>query len=312
MKLMSFLKLQNESEIHYELGNEGKSSIPVIFVNGSIFNFKQWYPAYLPTFKTLSDNKFTYLLYDYEGIGLSSFKKDKFSMLQLVDELKQILDHLHFDKVHLFGVSKGSMVSQAFAGTYPDRVASLSGYGVINLLSSVEELSGTRQDFIDRLKALEPFRPHFNERMNKQLFNVIMKDVYTPVMFFKEYNQLSFKERIIFRIASRKVWPMLDQSPIGTMELLFNYYVNDLVNERPLFEGYVENLKKLPSILWLNGTADKTAPTPLVEKLAEILPNSSLIKFEGYGHIPPSLNKKQAGNIMESYVSFLFNLPSQT
>ena len=302
---MPFLKLKNEAEIHYEIGNEGKSTIPVVFVNGSIFNFKQWYPVYLPAFKTLSDNKFTYLLYDYQGVGLSSFKKDKFSIVQLVDELKQILDNLQFDKVHLFGASKGSMVSQAFAGTYPDRVASLSGYGIISLLSTPEDLYATRQDFINRLKALEPFRPHFNERMNKNLFNEIMKDIYAPAIFFKEYRQFSFKERIFFKFVSRKLWPMFDQSPIGTMELLFKYYVEDVVNEIPLFQGYVENLKRIPAILWLNGTADTTAPTPLVEKLVEVLPNSSLIKFEGYSHIPPALSKKQGGNIMDSYVLFL-------
>lgn len=310
MNRISFIKLKNEANIHYELGNEGKSKIPVVFVNGSIFNFKQWYPAYLPTFKTLSGNSFTYLLYDYQGVGLSSFKTDKFSMVQLVDELKQILNQLHFDKVHLFGVSKGSMVSQSFAGTYPERVASLSGYGIISLLSTPEDLSGTIKDFADRLKALEPYRPHFNERMNKKTFNGIMKDVYAPAIFFKEYNQFSFKEKMIFKIVSRKLWPMFDQSPIGTMELLFKYYVEDVVNERPSYQRYVENLQKIPAILWLNGTADKTAPTPLVEQLVDVLPNSSLIKFENYGHIPPALNKKQAGNIMDSYVTFLLNISS--
>ena len=94
----------------------------MVFVNGSIFNFKQWYPAFLPAFTKFTNNERSYLLYDYQGIGLSSFKANKFTMKDLVDELKQILDFLQLDKVHLFGASKGTMVSQAFAGTYPDRV----------------------------------------------------------------------------------------------------------------------------------------------------------------------------------------------
>lgn len=297
--------MKNEVEIHYEIGNEGKSGIPVVFVNGSIFNFKQWYSAYIPAFKKLTSDSITYVLYDYQGIGLSSFKTDKFSMVQLVDELKQILDLLKFDKVHLFGASKGTMVSQAFAGTYPERVASLSGYGVVNLLSKPEELSETKQEFVDRLEALKPYEPYFNKRMDKKLFGSIMKDVYTPVMFFKEFKNLNLKERIIFKLASRKVWPMMDQSPIGTMALLFDYYINDLIKERPFYDQIIPNLKNIPKILWLNGSNDKTTPLPLVEKLVSILPNSSLIIFEGYSHIEPALSKKMAGNIMESYISFL-------
>lgn len=310
MILIPFLKLKNEVEIHYEIGNEGKSAIPVIFVNGSIFNYKQWLPAYIPAFKKLTGDSITYVQYDYQGIGLSSFKKDKFTMVQLVDELKQIVDLLNFDKIHLFGASKGTMVSQSFAGTYPERVASLSGYGVVNLLSDPEELSATRQDFIDRLEALKPYELYYNERMDKKLFLSIWKDVYVPAIFFKEYKELNFKERIISRLVSRKVWPMLNQSQVGTMALLFDYYINDLVKERPLYEEIIPKLKQIPSILWLNGSADKTTPLPLVEKLVTILPNSSLVVFEGYEHIPPALSKKMAGNIMDSYVTFLNKLKS--
>ena len=140
MQLLPFLNLKNNVQISY-LFNELNDTIPVVFVNGSIFNFKQWDPAYLPAFKKLTNKQRSYLLYDYQGIGLSSFKTDKFSMVQLVDELKQVLDQLNLERIHLFGVSKGTMVSQSFAGTYPDRVASIGGFGVFNLLSSDEDMA---------------------------------------------------------------------------------------------------------------------------------------------------------------------------
>lgn len=296
--------MKNDVKINYEF-NKLNDDIPVVFVNGSIFNYKQWYPAFLPAFKKLTNNQQSYLLYDYEGIGLSSIKKNKFTIEGLVDELKQILDLLNFEKVHLFGASKGTFVSQAFAGTYPDRIASLSGYGVINLYSTAEELSSTRQEFVERLEALQFFKDKFDQRMDKDTYVEIMKKVYTPVMFFKEYSELNLKEKLISKIAIRKVWPMLEQSPIGTMDLLFRYYISDLETEIPYFEKVLPNLKTIKNVLWLNGSIDKTAPTPLVEKLTEILPNSSLIVFENYGHIDPALSKKKAYNIMDSYISFL-------
>lgn len=304
MYLIPFLNLKNDVKIHYEF-NEVNEGVPVVFVNGSIFNFKQWYPAFLPGFKKLTNNQQSYLLYDYEGIGLSSFKKDKFTIEGLVEELKQILDLLNLEKVHLFGASKGTVVSQAFAGTYPERIFSLSGYGVINLYSTLEELANTKKDFTDRLEAMQSFRDKFKYRMDKKTYIEIMKQVYTPAMFFKEYSELNLKEKIISKIVMRRVWPMLDQSQIGTMDLLFRYYVNDLETEIPYFEKILPNLKTIEHVLWLNGSIDKTAPTPLVEKLVELLPNSSLIEFENYGHIDPALSKKKAYNIMDSYVSFL-------
>ncbi len=309
MKTIPFLKLRNEAEINYEFNELNNELLPVVFVNGSIFNYKQWNYAFIPAFKKLTNSKRSYLLYDYQGIGLSSFKKDNFSMPELAEELKQILDQLHLDKVHLFGASKGTMVSQAFAGTYPDQVASLSGYGVVNMLSTEEELSSTKQDFMDRLEALQPFKSKFNERMDKKTYNEIMKEVYVPAMFFKPYSQLSIKQKIIAKIVARRVFPMLDKSPIGTMDLLFRYYVNDLINEKPYFEKIIPNLTKIPDILWLNGTIDRTTPLPLVEKLVKVLPNSSLIEFENYGHIDPALTKKKAYNIMDSYVTFLNKQP---
>ena len=305
MNTIPLLQLQNNVEINYEYIINNKNLLPVVFVNGSIFNFKQWYPAFLPAFKKLTNNTRSYLLYDYQGIGLSSKKTDKFTMTSLVDELKQILDLLHLEKVHLFGASKGSMVSQAFAGTYPEKVASLSGYGVVNMLSTPEELASTKQDFMDRLEALKPYKHYFDTRINKKIYSKIMKDVYVPAMFFKPYTKLSLKEKFFYFIVSRKVYPMLEQSPVGTMSLLFDYYVNDLINEKPFFEQCIPNLKKIPSILWLNGTIDRTTPLPLVEKLVKILPNASLVEFENYGHIDPALSKKKAFNIMDSYITFL-------
>ena len=98
---------------------------------------------------------------------------------------------------------------------------------------------------------------------------------------------------------------MLDQTPIGTLDLLFRYYVYDLIKERPYYEKVIPELTKIPAILWLNGTIDKTAPISLVKRLVNEFPNSSLIEFENYDHIGPNLDKKKAFNIMESYVTFL-------
>ena len=198
---------------------------------------------------------------------MSSFKTDKFSMVQLVDELKQVLDQLNLKRVHLFGVSKGTMVSQSFAGTYPDLVASIGGYGVINLLSSEEDMVSTKQEFIDLLESIQKFKSKFDLRMDKKTYPEFFKEVFVPITFFKPYSKLNFKEKFIYRYVSKKVFPMLDKTPIGTLDLLFRYYVYDLIKERPYYEIVIPELIKIPAILWLNGSIDKTAPVSLVKRL---------------------------------------------
>ena len=302
---MAFLTLKNEAKIHYEFINKNPNSIPVIFINGSIFNFKQWYPAYLPAFTKLTDNNWSYLLYDYQGTGQSSIKKDKFSVEQLVDELKQLIDHLGFNKVHLFGASKGTMVAQGFAGTYPDLVSSISGYGVLNILSSPEELSELMKGFSARVKAMEYFKDQYDERISEENFFTIMEKVYVPAFFMNEYSNLNDDQKKEVDKIATAMKPMLIDTPILTMPLLFNYFAGEMFNDKPLFEKYINNLKDFKHIKWLNGSIDQTTPLNLVKKLVEKLPNSSLVEFENYGHIDPALNKEKAENVMESYVKFL-------
>ena len=277
----------------------------MIFINGSIFNYKQWYPAYLSAFKELTNNNWSYLLYDYQGVGLSSFKKDKFSIEQLIDELKQIVDQLGLKKIHLFGTSKGTMVAQAFAGSYPDLVVSISGYGVLNMLSSPEELSGLNKNISARVKAMEYFKDQYDERITEENFFTIFEKVYVPAFFGTEYSNLGDDHKKRVDMLAGVMKPMLVGTPIGTMPLLFNYFAKDMFYDQALFEKYISNLKNFKHIKWLNGTIDTTTPLDLVKKLVEKLPQSSLEVFENYGHIDPALDKEKAVNVMKGYLDFL-------
>lgn len=49
-----------------------------------------------------------------------------YSLDTMAEDVKNLLDILHIDKVHIAGVSMGGMLSQTFALNYPDRVISLT------------------------------------------------------------------------------------------------------------------------------------------------------------------------------------------
>jgi pimeloyl-ACP methyl ester carboxylesterase len=48
-----------------------------------------------------------------------------YTLVDLADDVKGLLDHLGIDRAHVVGASMGGMIAQVLAGSYPDRVASL-------------------------------------------------------------------------------------------------------------------------------------------------------------------------------------------
>ncbi|HJT94531.1 MAG TPA: alpha/beta fold hydrolase [Mycobacterium sp.] len=48
-----------------------------------------------------------------------------YTLVDLADDVKSLLDHLAIDRAHVVGASMGGMIAQVLAGSHPDRVASL-------------------------------------------------------------------------------------------------------------------------------------------------------------------------------------------
>ncbi len=107
---MPIAKIKDDIEIDYLYEKRDESIPPVIFLNGSIFNHRQWSSTYLPAFRDLTQDFYPLVLYDYQGIGKSSPKNEQFTLQGLADEILGVFDFLNIKKAHLFGVSKGSIV----------------------------------------------------------------------------------------------------------------------------------------------------------------------------------------------------------
>jgi pimeloyl-ACP methyl ester carboxylesterase len=48
-----------------------------------------------------------------------------YTLVDLADDAKALLDHLEIDRAHVVGASMGGMIAQVLAGSHPNRVASL-------------------------------------------------------------------------------------------------------------------------------------------------------------------------------------------
>lgn len=297
---MPTVELAGRGMVAYQWTGDGPET--VVLVNGSVFNYHQWDRQALPILRRGLGRRCRFLQYDYVGVGGSSAKTAPFSMLDLADELRDLLDVLAVERVHLLGISKGSLVAQAFLIRHRERVRSFCGLGNPNVLS--EDLEQTFAVFQERIEALEDLKELWPQRVNRQNYARVFYHVYVPVMFFKGYADLSLAERLRAFLVKRMVYPALEGTFIQTMADLFLYYVGDIAQEVPVFAEGLPKVRGVP-ILLLNGTADTTVPVQMSRELAQLLPEAELVEFEGVTHMGPMLLQKEARPVFERYVAFM-------
>jgi pimeloyl-ACP methyl ester carboxylesterase len=297
---MPTIELAGRGTVAYQWSGSGPET--VVLINGSVFNYHQWDMQALPILQRQLNGRFRFLQYDYVGVGGSSAKSVPFRMFDLADELRDLLDALSVERVHLFGISKGSLVGQAFLVRHRERAITFCGLGNPNVLS--KNLEGTKSAFQERLAALEELRDLWPERINRANYVEVVNKVYVPGMFSKEYKDLTLVERLRALIIRRMVFPALEGTFIQTMVDLFRFYVGDRTEEIPAFAEGLARVQGVP-ILLLNGTADTTTPVHMSRELAELLPEAELVEFEGVTHMGPMLLRREARPVFERYVAFV-------
>ena len=297
---MPTVELAGRGTIAYRWSGDGPETI--VLANGSVFNYKQWDKCALPILRQGLGRRCRFLQYDYIGIGGSSAKTAPFNMLDLADELRDLLDALSVERIHLLGISKGSIVGQAFLMRHRERAKSFCGLGNPNLASA--SLGPTFSSFQERVKALQEMKELWPQRINRQNYIRIFNRVYVPAMFLKEHADLSLAERVRAFFVRRMAYPLLQGTPVQTLLDLFRYYVTSIAQEVPTFADGLPHVRGVP-ILLLNGTADTTTPVHMARELAELLPEAELAEFEGVTHMGPMMLKKEAEPVFGRYVAFM-------
>lgn len=101
----------NGVEIHYEIEGSG----PWLTMSHSLAcNLHMWDPQ-MPVLT----GKFKVLRFDTRGHGLSGAPAGEYTLEQLADDVKGLLDSLGIRQTHWVGLSMGGMIGQAFALKYP-------------------------------------------------------------------------------------------------------------------------------------------------------------------------------------------------
>lgn len=109
----------NDVELYYERRGKGE---PLLLIMGMSGNTVHWGEPFL----TELEERFEVIAYDHRGIGQSAEHWDPFTITQLAEDARGLLDALGLDRVHVCGISMGGMVAQDLALAAPDRVATLT------------------------------------------------------------------------------------------------------------------------------------------------------------------------------------------
>ena len=297
---MPTVELAGRGTVAYQWSGSGPEVI--VLINGSVFNYHQWDMQALPILRRELDGRVRFLQYDYVGVGASSAKTVPFDMLDLADELGDLLDALSVERVHLFGISKGSLVGQTFLISHRERALSFCGLGNPNVLS--DKLEGTFAIFQERLAALEEIRELWPERINRGNYAEVVNRVYVPAIFAKEYKDLTLPERLRALIMRRMIYRSLEGTFIQTMVDLFRFYLDGVAEGVETYGAGLPLMRDVPMLL-LNGTADTTTPIHMSRELAQLLPQAELVEFEGATHMGPMSLRKQARPVFERYCTFV-------
>lgn len=113
---MSKVLLHDGLELHYQRVGAGPE---VCMVHGITGNLAAWHLQLVPA---LAD-RYRVLTYDLRGHGRSSTPPTGYSLDDMADDLRRLLDALEIERATIVGHSYGADIALYLAASHPDRVA---------------------------------------------------------------------------------------------------------------------------------------------------------------------------------------------
>ena len=298
------VEIKDGSKISYRFHGDIKNPT-VVFVSGSIFNFKQFDYVLFPRFQKHLQGEYSFLFYDYVGINGSSQIEGEFDFLEITRQHVELLDALSIEQAHHFGYSKGALISYLTAASNPNRVLSVGSYGTPNLASSDPT---TQQEFSTRLQYLNSISGIWDQLVNEKNYKIVYDTVFLPTIFRgKQSSTLGPIDKIKNWWIRNKLKPLLEGTLVENLVKLYQLYKQDITEEEK--ERYITAMKGIEQqTILLHGIKDEIIPFHTAEELHEMVKNSQLVKFKKFSHSSPVLLKGQGNAIMKVYANFLNHL----
>ena len=103
----------NGIDVYYEI--HGKEGAPWLTLSHSLACSVRMWDEQIASFK----DRYRILAYDTRGHGQTSAPRGAYTLEQMADDLKGLLEQLKISKTHYCGLSMGGMIGQTFALKYP-------------------------------------------------------------------------------------------------------------------------------------------------------------------------------------------------
>ena len=249
----------NGIKIAYEIHGEG---YPLIFLHGFAM-YKEFWKWQV---KLLS-KEFRVITLDIRGCGKSDHPTETFSMEDLADDIRALLDYLNIEKIHLGGHSFGGMIAQHFALNYPNRLSKLI------LMSTFANLPLDKSG-LDMYKRSQLSNYEAKVEDSTKAFWDKMKQRFSR-NFFKEMNQNP--DKLFHNLFSAKDLMELEETK-GTTE------PQDILNQinAIVHHNTINRIHEIDNdTLVLAAEKDRIVPKSASELLDEKIPKSNLIVFKG-------------------------------
>lgn len=252
----------NGIKLYYEKAGDGP---PLFMINGLGGDTRLW--AFLLPHLNKS---FTTIIYDMRCAGKSDKPSDPFTIADLSNEARSLIEHLGFAKVSVLGFSMGGMVAQDLAINHSD---------VIDKLVLVSTMPATMRmypipEFVMKLFVRTDISPKLIAMVYDVIFGSGFKDIHSP----QEY--IDFK--------------MNDDNPQPADAYLNQYNAIKSFDVRKK----VSNIST-PTLI-VAGNEDRVVPSKNARWLNEHISGSKIATLDTVGHIVPLENPDKLATLVKN------------
>lgn len=245
----------NGGEIYYETKGEGP---PLLLMHGGLGLDHTYFKPFLNAL----EKDYTVIYYDHFGNGRSSYPADfkELTIERLVSDASELIKHLGYEKVVLFGHSYGGFIGQEFAIKHGDQLDKLILANTVPVLNYAPTLKGDETQMAALGKLFT--KPVADDADFAATWNIVSQ------MYYKNYDPKIGAELDKNTKYSYQAWN-------AASGLLANFNTTERLGEISV------------KTLVISGKYDGITPNEHGGKVFdEKIKNSDLVVFENSGHFP--------------------------
>jgi pimeloyl-ACP methyl ester carboxylesterase len=231
----------------------------LILAHGSRTNMHSWDPDLL---RRLSEH-FQLLIFDYPGIGYSTYQQMPFSATTIADCLYGMIDQLKLKPIAMIGYSFGGLIAQKLAVKYPKLLKALI---LINT-----SCGGHKATWCDEATRQKLMRTSATEASGEERFKQMMS--------------VMFPQEILPRFIERVKKIMISAAVEGLVSQEMQQKQRQVVDHFQQNDQLANQIAKLKiPVLIIVGKQDVIVPFANAELLKSKLPQAKLLTYDDAGH----------------------------